>query len=121
MSDWQRQPGLACEYCGGPGHFIAIPPKMTAAWFAETTIPTFEPIVRHITCPEHKYLVSQRALREQDPEYYAHRHGRPETWGETDPERTRRALKKIFEKLDAAGIDTTELRAKAREKFGEAQ
>lgn len=30
MSDWQRRPGLACEFCGGPGHLIPIPVPISA-------------------------------------------------------------------------------------------
>ena len=116
MSDWQRRPGLACEFCGGPGHLIPIPVPISALVCVDDPIAPPMPTPTRIACPEHRFLVLQRAEREQDPDYYAYRHGRPAGWGETDPERTRQALLHILEVLDDLGDPrAAEIRRKAEQ------
>ena len=98
--EWYRQPGIACEFCGKPGHLIPIaPPMVTAATFTDEPDLGSLTITTRMTCPEHRPLVRQRAEREQDPERFAYDHGRPGEWGETGPERTRKALRTLVDRL----------------------
>ena len=119
-ADWMRQPSLRCEVCGGPGHFVPIPAPVDLAWVAKFGGPSAEPSYEtHITCPEHRFLVIERAKRQRDPDGFARRHGRPGLDEPTEPEQIRRSLKILLDRLEASGIDVTELRAKVRDRFGD--
>jgi len=98
---WLRQPFLRCEYCGEPGHLIAIAEPVSAVYStdpAEMLKPM--PLETHITCPEHRFLVENRALRVKDEERFAERdHGRPVLDAETHPDRMRRAISTLVRRL----------------------
>jgi hypothetical protein len=116
VSDWRRQPGFACEFCGKPGHYIMVPPPISVV-HADTEPSLTIDLPRRITCPEHRPLVRGRAEREQDPARFADRHGRPHEWGETEPELLRNALRKLIDRLGESLPDqAADLEAQARAK-----
>lgn len=97
--EWFRQSGLRCEFCGEPGHYIAIALPVSLQFSADVpdARPSFE---KRVTCPEHRFLVINRAERQLDEQDFAeHRHGRPVLGAEPYPERTRRAIRTIFDRL----------------------
>lgn len=116
MSDWQRQPGLACEFCGGPGfYFLLAPPVSVVYGSDESAAPGL--LDRRVACPEHYRMVRDRAERVQDPARFAHDHGRPDGWGETNPERLRRSLGALIDRLrEFVPVQAAELEEKARDK-----
>ena len=98
--DWRRQRGLACEYCGAPGHFVTVPLPLDLRAMVTDEPPTMSDLPdRHVTCPEHRYLVIERVRRTQDQRSFAHHHGHPENWGETEPELLRSSLRALIDRL----------------------
>jgi hypothetical protein len=98
--EWMRQPGLACEYCGGPGHLIAVPPPISLALADIADASQSFAMETRVTCPEHRFLVENRAKRMQDEERFAERdHGRPVLGAETHPDRLRRSVGTIIRRL----------------------
>ena len=87
IGDWTRQLGLPCEYCRAPGHLILVPPLLSVVQMTdEAELMKPLPLNEHMTCPEHRFLVENRARRLQDEARFAERdHGRPvlgtKPWG----------------------------------------
>jgi hypothetical protein len=93
-----------------------VPPPVSVV-FAEQDPTTPLDFPRHVTCPEHRFLVMERAKREIDGRDYARRHGRPDGWGETEPERTRKALRELIDRMaESVPEQAAEIEAKARAK-----
>lgn len=98
--EWYRQPGLSCEFCGRPGHLIAIAPPISVV-VAETFDPSADFTIQvRVTCPEHRFLVRNRADRLLDERRFAeHVHGRPVLDAETYPEQIKRSVGTIIRRL----------------------
>jgi hypothetical protein len=96
------------------------PPISLVVDEADLLKPSFSDEHIHVTCPEHRYLVEQRAKRQQDEGRFAWRdHGRPPLGPVGSLEQERRDLANLLDRLDAAGQDVSDLRAHVRDIFGE--
>ncbi len=117
--EWLRQRGLACEFCGEPGHWFMIPqPVSVVATMTDELAMSSLSIDKHIACPEHRRIIQQKLMREQDPARFAADHGRPMEWGETGPERMRQALLRM---ADAIYETDPSLAARLRAVSGESR
>lgn len=104
---WMRQPSLACEFCGGPGYYFVAPPPISLAFSDDPGDLSLLTLDRHVTCPEHRWLVEQKLKREQDPERFAYEHQTPLL---TDAQR-REMLRDIANMLEQTGDPDLALRA----------
>ena len=92
---WYRQPGLACEYCGQPGHLVPLPPPPVSVVAEVDSLLAFT-IKTAVSCPEHRFLVISRHARLDDEHRFAERdHGRPVLGDDPYPEQIKRSIRRL--------------------------
>lgn len=99
--EWYRQRGLACEFCGGPGRYIALPPPAVTYTTAESDLSLSDLTIKTaVACPEHRFFVLSRHERLDDEFRFAeYKHGRPVLDAETHPEQMKRSIATILRRL----------------------